>query len=170
VRIETKAASEMSSFEKARTECVVTSSLYAYQIGTKWAEVDWTVMVWEEDELVSNIHIIDRIASVGGIQLHLGGLGNIATKVEWRKRGYASAALKVAQEFLSDPLKVDFGLITCYPWLVEYYERTGWRIVADKLFMDQPDGKKTIKLPIMALPVTRNKWPKGEIDLCGLPW
>ncbi len=66
MRIETKAAREMSAFEKARTECVVTSSLYAYQIGTKWAEADWTVMVWEGEELVSNVHIVERIAQVGG--------------------------------------------------------------------------------------------------------
>jgi predicted acetyltransferase len=170
VRIETKAAREMSAFEKARTECVVTSSLYAYQIGTKWAEADWTVMVWEDEELVSNVHIIERTARVGGQPVRVGGLGNVATKVEWRKRGYASAALKVAQEFLVDPLKMDFGLMTCYPWLVEYYEKMGWQIVAESLLMDQPDGKKTINLPVMALRVNGKDWPGGEIDLCGLPW
>ena len=37
MRIEVKSASELSTFEKARQDCVVTSSLYAFLTGTKWA-------------------------------------------------------------------------------------------------------------------------------------
>jgi len=170
LRIETKAASQLSTFEWARTDCVVTSSLYAYQMGTKWASADWTVMVWEDDELVSNVHIIERNALVGGQPVRLGGIGNIATKVEWRGRGYSSLAMKVAQEFLAESLKVEFGLMTCFAWLVEYYEKMGWKIVADHLIMEQPDGKKMLNYPVLMLPVTRHDWPGGEIDLCGLPW
>jgi hypothetical protein len=43
MRIETKAASQMSQFEKARTDCVVTCSLYVYHTGMKWAEPDWAL-------------------------------------------------------------------------------------------------------------------------------
>ena len=170
MRIETKAASQLSTFERARTDCVVTSSLYAYQMGTKWANADWTVMVWEEDELVSNVHIIERNALVGGHPVRLGGIGNIATKVEWRGRGYSSSAMKVAQEFLINTLKVDFGLMTCFAWLVEYYEKMGWKIVADHLIMEQADGRKTLNYPVLVLPVIKKDLPDGEIDLCGLPW
>src|SRR5512141_3031961 len=130
MRIETKSALEMSTFEKARTDCVVTSSLYAYHTGMKWAGPDWAVMVWEDEELVSNVHIIDRVVQVGGQAVHVGGIGNISTKVEWRKRGYASAALKVATEFLADPLKVDFGLMTATDAVRPIYEKLGWRMVA----------------------------------------
>jgi predicted acetyltransferase len=127
-------------------------------------------MVWEDDELVSNVHIIERNALVGGQPVRLGGIGNIATKVEWRGRGYSSLAMKVAQEFLAESLKVEFGLMTCFAWLVEYYEKMGWKIVADHLIMEQPDGKKMLNYPVLMLPVTRHDWPGGEIDLCGLPW
>lgn len=57
-------------------------------------------MVWKDEEMVSNVHIVVRTAKVGKELVKLGGIGNIATKVEWCQRGYASAALKVAQEFL----------------------------------------------------------------------
>src|SRR3990172_3910336 len=100
MRIEVKPSSELSTFEKARQDCVVTSSLYAFLNGTKWASADWTVMVWEDDELVSNVHIVERTAMVGKQAIKLGGIGNVATKVEWRKRGYARSALKTAQNFL----------------------------------------------------------------------
>jgi predicted acetyltransferase len=170
VRIETKAANQMSEFEKARTDCVVTSSLYAYHTGIKWASADWTVMVWEDEELVSNVHIIERLAQVDRKTVRLGGIGNVATKVEWRKRGYASAALKVAQEFLADPLKVDFGLMICTEPMIPYYEKMGWKLVAQSLMMEQSDGKKALNYPVMVLPVSKENWPEGMIDLYGLPW
>src|SRR5512142_2565379 len=140
MRIETKAAAEMSQFEKARTDCVVTSSLYAYHTGMHWAEPAWAVMVWEDEELVSNVHIIERLIQVGGKPVRVGGIGNISTKVEWRKRGYASAALKVAQEFLADPLHVDFGLMTATEAVKPIYEKMGWKMVAPSLLMEQPEG------------------------------
>ena len=170
MRVEIKSADQWNAFEKARQDCVVTSSLYAYLTGTKWAQPDWAVMVWEDDELVSNVHIVERTAEVGGANLRLGGIGNIATKVEWRKRGCATTALKVAQDFLLDPLKVDFGLMVSIEELVPRYKKLGWTRVADYLAIDQPGGKKRLDYPVLILPVSKENWPKGEIDLCGLPW
>jgi predicted acetyltransferase len=170
MRIEIKSAEQWSAFEKARQDCVVTSSLYAYLTGTKWAPPDWAVMVWEDDEMVSNVHIVVRVAMVGKETVKLGGIGNIATKVEWRQRGYASAALKVAQDFLLEPLQVDFGLMISTEEMAPHYAKAGWSKVANSLTIDQPDGKAKLNYPVMVLPVGRQAWPEGEIDLCGRPW
>ena len=170
MRIETKSAKELSTFEKARQDCVVTSSLYAYLTGTKWATADWTVMVWEDEELVTNIHIIERTALVGKQPVRLGGIGNLATKVEWRKRGYATEALKVAVDFLHHPLKVDFGLMIATEKMIPSYEKRGWQVVAQSIQIEQPDGIKVFSIPVMILPVCKKEWPEGGIDLCGLPW
>jgi aminoglycoside 2'-N-acetyltransferase I len=170
MRIEVKSAEEWNTLEKARQDCVVTSSLYAFLTGTKWAQPDWAVMVWEDEEMVSNVHIIERTAKVGTKFIKLGGIGNIATKVEWRQRGYASAALKVAQDFLQDPLQVDFGLMIATEQMTFRYSKAGWREVAHLLQIDQPSGKTTLDYPVMVLPVCEQTWPKGSIDLCGLPW
>jgi predicted acetyltransferase len=170
VRIEVKSAEQWSTFERARQDCVVTSSLYAYLTGIKWALPDWAVMVWEDEDMVSNVHIIERTVNVGGQAVKLGGIGNIATKVEWRQRGYASTALKVAQDFLFDPLKVDFGLMIATEEMVSHYIKTGWEEVARSMMIDQPDGKTSLDYPVMVLPVCKSEWPQGAIDLCGLPW
>lgn len=170
MRMEIKSAEQWSAFEKARQDCVVTSSLYAYLTGTKWARPDWAVMVWEDDDMVSNIHIIVRTANVGKEQVKLGGIGNIATKVEWRQRGYAGAALKVAQDFLREPLQVDFGLMIATQEMISHYEKVGWSVVADSMIIDQPDGQTKLNYPTMVLPVCKQNWPIGPIDLCGLPW
>jgi predicted acetyltransferase len=171
MKIEIKSAQEWSTLEKARQDCVVTSALYAYLIGTHFSTPDWAVMVWEGEEMVSNVHIIERTATVGGRPVKLGGIGNIATKIEWRKRGYATEALKVAVDFLRDPLGVDFGLMTAIEKMVPRYERTGWSVVGRCLHFEQPGGEKgTFTYPVLILPVQQSKWPQGEIDLCGLPW
>jgi predicted acetyltransferase len=170
VRVEIKSAEQWNTFEKARQDCVVTSSLYAYLTGTKWAQPDWAVMVWEDEDMVSNVHIIDRTVTVGTNSVRLGGIGNIATKVEWRQRGYASAALKVAEDFLQDPLRVDFGLMIATEKMVSRYQRIGWMQVAQSLLIEQPEGKTTLNYPVMVLQVCKKEWPEGPIDLCGLPW
>jgi predicted acetyltransferase len=170
VRTEIKAASEMSQFEKARVECVVTSSLYAYHTGIKWADADWAVMVWEDEDLVTNVHIVERNVLVGGKQVRLGGIGNVATKTEWRKRGYAKEALKLATEYLFDPLKVDFGLMVATESIAPAYAKVGWEKVGNRLWVEQPGGRTELHFQVLVLPVEKKDWPIGEIDLCGLPW
>jgi aminoglycoside 2'-N-acetyltransferase I len=170
MHIEIKSADQWNTIEKARQDCVVTSSLYAYLSGIKWAKPDWAVMVWEDEDMVSNIHIIERTIKVGDESVRLGGVGNIATKVEWRKRGYASAALNVAKSFLLNPLHVDFGLMIATKEIIPRYEKVGWRVIADSLLVDQADGKTRLNYPVMVLSVLKQDWPKGPIDLCGLPW
>jgi predicted acetyltransferase len=170
MRIEVKSAGELTTFERARQDCVVTSSLYAFLTGTKWATADWTVMVWEDDDLVTNVHIVERTVKVGGQPVRLAGIGNVATKVEWRKRGYATQAGNVARDFLHNPLKVDFGLMIATENMIPGYEKRGWKVVAQSMWIEQPDGKQIFTIPVMVLPVCKQDWPGGDIDLCGLPW
>jgi predicted acetyltransferase len=170
MRIEVKSASDLSTFERARQDCVVTSSLYAFLTGTQWANADWTVMVWEDEDLVTNVHIVERTAMVRSQPVKLGGIGNVATKVEWRKRGYASSALKKAQDFLLDPLKVDFGMMIATEPMIPRYVKLGWKVVAKSMWIEQPDGRTRLNYPVMVLPVCQQVWPEGEIDLCGLPF
>jgi predicted acetyltransferase len=170
MRIEIKSAQEWTQFEKARQDCVVTSSLYAYLHGTTWASPDWAVMVWEDEDMVSNVHIIERTVLVDNHPVRVGGIGNIATKVEWRKRGYATSAFKVAMDYLRDPLKVDFGLMIATENMIMHYVKFGWKLVAQSILIDQPQGKRSFSIPVLILPVYGKEWPQGEINVCGLPW
>jgi predicted acetyltransferase len=127
-------------------------------------------MLWEDDDMVSNVHIIERTVLVGGQSVRVGGIGNVATKVEWRKRGYATRALQVAVDFLRDPLKVDFGLMIATEKMIPSYEKRGWKVVAQSIQIQQPDGRRAFSIPVMTLPVLKQDWPEGVIDICGLPW
>ncbi len=54
--------------------------------------------------------------------------------------------------------------------MIPRYERTGWKATANSMLIEQPDGKREFDIPILVLPICRETWPEGAIDLCGLPW
>jgi hypothetical protein len=54
--------------------------------------------------------------------------------------------------------------------MIPSYEKRGWQVVAQSMLIAQSDGKQAFNIPVMTLPVLKHDWPKGVIDLCGLPW
>ncbi|MCS7011883.1 MAG: GNAT family N-acetyltransferase [Anaerolineales bacterium] len=170
LRIDLKPTRELSKFEKARRDCVIQSSFYIYWNDFVYAEPDWTILVWEGEEAVSAIEIFERTIQVGGKPLRVGGVGNHATKTEWRKRGYATHALLAAQDFLRDTLRVEFGLGFCKDNLVPFYEKFGWQVVAERVLVEQPGRSRYLEDKIIAFSTRGLPWPPGEIDLRGLPW
>ena len=116
------------------------------------------------------MEIVERTASVGGQLVRLGGIGGMSTLIAWRKRDLAKAALKTAVKTLHDPTAVDFGLLACSKAMIPYYAKFGWKLIGRPMWIDQPKGRRQFTDPIMILPVCKNKWPDGEIDLCGRPW
>jgi aminoglycoside 2'-N-acetyltransferase I len=171
MKIEIKAASKITSQEGARLNKLLAEALPPEEDDIKWSEQsDWHVLVWDGEELVSNVEIIERTATVDGKPVSLGGIGGVATGVEWRRRGLASAALETAQTFICEKLAVDFGLLFCSEDMIPFYGRFGWQILERPVLVDQPGGKVAFTEAVMILPVGKNEWPEGVIDLCGLPF
>ncbi len=54
--------------------------------------------------------------------------------------------------------------------MIPGYEKRGWQVAARSMRIEQPDGRQAFSIPVMTLPVCKQEWPEGEIDLCGLPW
>ena len=140
--------------------------------GLQWSSDDWHVMVRVKGQVVSRVGIVVRTGTVNGQPVKLGGIGGVATRPEFRRRGYAEAALKTAAGFMRNGLKVEFGLLICCPKMMPYYGRLGWQPVEGPLMFDQPRGKITFddSTKIMVLPCNKHDWPPGLIDLCGPPW
>jgi hypothetical protein len=62
-------------------------------------------------------------------------------------------------------------LLLCRPELEPFYERLGWRTVPGPLAFEQPGQRLTWPLRVMVLPCAPGaEWPRGTIDLRGLPW
>lgn len=169
MQIELKTYSQLTKVERLSLERLYAEAFPPNEI--TWAHTDLHVLVLEAGEIVSNVEIFERRITVGGVPVHLGGIGGVATLKSWRRRGLAEAALQAAQAYLREPLAVEFGLLICGEPMVHYYAKFGWKLVANELWIQQPQGRVLYHdAPTMVLPVGRSDWPAGEIDLCGLPW
>ena len=136
-----------------------------------WAPVDWFVLVYAGDVLASKVEIVDRIGTVAGQPVHLGGIGGVGTLPALRRRGLSSIALRAAVDFMGAKLDVAFGLLICEPQTIPLYQVLGWQVINAPLSFDQPGREKVLFDEItMVLPCAGQAWPAGPVDLCGLPW
>jgi predicted acetyltransferase len=135
-----------------------------------WSQGEWQLTGRVDGKIVSIVGILIREVQCAGQPVLLGGIGGVGTLPEYRMRGLAGALLHAAADFMRDPLGVDFGLLFCAETMVPYYSKFGWQLVPGPAIFDQPKGKVTWPEPVMILPVLKQDWPPGTIDLCGLPW
>ncbi len=139
--------------------------------GYVWTpQCDWVVQVEVEGELASQVLIVGRVGTVGGLPVRLAGIGGVGTVPEWRGRGLAARALERAAAFMRDDMGADLGLLLCSEDMVPYYSRLGWQVAPGPVYFDQPSGKVAYGGVAMVLPCREQQVPAGTIDLCGLPW
>jgi GNAT superfamily N-acetyltransferase len=121
-------------------------------------------------ELVTLLGLLRREILVGGKPVGVVGVGGVATHPQWQKRGFASALLQAAGEFMREKMNASFGLLVCADERRPFYERVGWQLVAPELFFTQNAQQRSLKTCVMIMPLAEQLWCAGEIDLCGLPW
>jgi ribosomal protein S18 acetylase RimI-like enzyme len=138
--------------------------------GMEWSPVHWHVLAKLNDVWVSCVGIVERTGTVHGQPVKLGGIGGVATLPTYRRRGLAEAALRKAQAFMRDQLRVEFGLLICNQQMIPYYRKLGWQVVEGPLVFQQPQGPVIFEDVTMILPGIRQEWPPGVIDLGGPPW
>jgi aminoglycoside 2'-N-acetyltransferase I len=136
----------------------------------EWSAFDWHVLVRMEGDIVSHVGITARMVTVGGRSMNLGGVGGVATKAEWRNRRLAAAALEEAALFLCNIVGTQFILLVCTEELVPFYQNLGWVAVQGPLLFDQRGRQTSWSDATMVRSCRGIPWPKGTIDLCGLPW
>lgn len=142
----------------------------AEHLGLKWKPKDWHFIVEEGGRAVGHVGVLRHEVEVGGVTVAVGGVGGVVTVPEVRGRGYAQLAMRRAESFMRDELKASFGLLFCRDQLVPFYERQGWRTLADPVEFEQPSGRTLSPLVVMVLPLGDRAWPAGATDLKGLPW
>ena len=136
-----------------------------------WAAVEWSVMVWNDGQLVSHVGVVTRNVKLEGRAVHIGGIGGVMTHPDARGRGYASAGMKRATTLLAGELDAAFGLLVCPPAVEGFYARLGWRRFGGKLLVEQHGATVEYIASVPMLLALREHGPEiGEINLLGLPW
>lgn len=139
---------------------------------TEWSRGEWQAVVWEGETWVSTLVLHKKAITVDGEPVTVGGIGGVMTLPEWQGRGYASAAMKTAANFIRDEMKAPFGLLICNAHRVHLYESLGWKVIAAPTTFSQSAGKRQFSniIFVMTYTCTEQPWPEGPVDLCGAPW
>ncbi len=138
----------------------------------RWADPDWRLVVWEGDQWVSVLQMVERTIQVGGQPVQVGGVAGVMTPPDQRGHGYATASMQRAVQFLGDERGVPFSLLICLPKLNPFYAALDWEPVKAPAYYDRA-GQKQAFVYYTSMMVYRHNgdpWPTGEIDLCGPPW
>jgi aminoglycoside 2'-N-acetyltransferase I len=138
----------------------------------KWANADLRVLIETDDgALACHTGIFFRTATWNGQNVHIGGIGGVATRADCRRRGYASIALEAAVRTMRDHDAAQFALLFCDPHISEFYRSRGWHPFTGAVYAEQPEGRIRFELMApMVLDLKRRAPTLGTLDLCGLPW
>src|ERR1700760_3851606 len=137
-----------------------------------WADPDLRVLI--EDplaDLVCHAGIFFRTVTWNGQKVHVGGIGQVATHPDHRRRGYASIALSAGVRTMRDHDAAQFAVLFCEPPNFEFYQSRGWLPFTGTVQAEQPGGKIRFEaMAPMVLDLKRRAPTLGTLDLCGLPW
>lgn len=135
-----------------------------------WRPKDVHIVMEVDGRPASHVGLLEHVVSVAGQPVRVGGVGGVATVGEMQGRGYAWKLMQFAERHMCEEMQVEFGLLFCLDRLKPLYERLGWQLLSEPVEFEQPSGKMISPLNVMVLPCKGRTWPKGEVDLNGLPW
>jgi predicted GNAT family N-acyltransferase len=136
-----------------------------------WASPQWSVLVWDEDELVAKVGLLVRELISNGEIKSIGGVGGVMTHPARQGQGLASQAMREASRLFDEELKVAYALLFCRPHLVEFYKNLSWKPFEGQVFVEQPQGKIEFSVNgAMVLDIKESAPLNGLLDLNGLPW
>lgn len=140
-------------------------------IAFTWASPQWSVLLWDQDELVAKVGLLVREIISNGETKTIGGIGGVMTHPAKQGQGFASQAMREASRLFDEELNVSFALLFCLPHLVEFYKRLIWKPFQGTVFVEQPQGRIEFSANgAMVFDVKEQAPLKGSIDLNGLPW
>ena len=163
---------QKESLKQLRT-AVYPAAMLATLIGTQftWASPQWSVLVWDENELVSRVGLVLREIVSNGETKSIGGIGGVMTHPERQSKGYASEAMREAVKIFLEEWKVAYALLFCGSRVIEFYKRLQWTPFEGQIFVEQPKGRIEFTVnTAMVLDIKEVAPLNGTLDLNGLPW
>ena len=136
-----------------------------------WASPQWSVLLWEKDQLVSRVGLLVREILSNGAPKVIGGIGGVATHPDKQGQGFASQGMREAAKRFDAELNVSYALLFCQPDLVKFYNQLMWKPFEGVVLVEQPEGRIEFSANgAMVLDVKEQAPLDGVLDLNGLPW
>ncbi len=137
----------------------------------EWARPDLRVLIEAPSGGVGcHAGIYFRTVIWDGRKYQIGGIGEVVTREDCRRMGYASIALNAAVQTLRDHEAVRFALLFCEPHNVAFYQSRGWHAFSGEILAEQRGQKARFEVMAPFVFDFTRAPRQGAIDLCGLPW
>lgn len=163
--------SQLDRFTKGKLKNYIESEFGHIPIvrETKWAKPDWTILLYQDNEILSFYNIVERNIRIDDNPIKIAGISNVITPKAYRGNGYASKILRETKHVIFEDLNCEIGVLLCADNLIPFYERLHWHKVDCPLFFEQPEGKRLWTANVMLLS-EKHIWSPKKIDLNGLPF
>jgi GNAT superfamily N-acetyltransferase len=137
----------------------------------EWEAARWFVVCWDENgDALTLVGLHLRECQVNQEVVLVGVIGGVKTHPTARRRGLASEAIAIAVKFFAEQ-RANFGVLTCEPDFVAFYERLGWKLFPGAVFVTQRGERHRFTFDLtMILPIRGAAPETGVIDLLGPPW
>ena len=108
--------------------------------------------------LVSCLTVVPALLQVGGVPVSVGGIAGVATRPEYRRRGYAAALLEATLPALWDELGYPLSLL--HPVSAPFYRRFGWETASRTLHWTAvPSSLPRHPEAVCVRPAAPSDWP-----------
>jgi predicted N-acetyltransferase YhbS len=146
--------------------------------GRSWAWARKEARLWLSDRTgrpVAHLAVERRLVDVGGTEVLVAGIGEVAVAPELHGNGVGAALMREFRPRLRTEFAADFGFVQCGEQVIAFYRNAGWTPVPNAVRHLDPDDERTVRegvWPALVMPGRRAlaEWPNGLVDLRGLPW
>lgn len=144
------------------------SHTHSYHL--QWQPKTLHVFVVKNGETVSHTGLVLQTVTVDDRLVSVAGIGGVLTRPDCRGRGFGQMSIKKAEEYARQHKIADFGLLFCTEAMRAWYERLGWSLIPEQVWIDQPEGIIRCPLLTMEKSLGQKAWPGGAVRLGCFPW
>jgi GNAT superfamily N-acetyltransferase len=133
---------------------------------------DWHLFAEIDGRPVAHVGLLAHQVLAGDLPVAVAGVGGVLTAPDFRNQGLARRLLREASPLMTRTLGAEFGFLFCFPRLVPFYERLGWRQLEPPVLIEQPGGGEVEASPFgaMTLRLGARDWPPGAVRTRSLLW
>jgi hypothetical protein len=138
--------------------------------GLAWEPKTLHVLVVASGITVAHAGLLERTVTVKDKLVRVAGIGGVLTRLDCRKKGFGQMAVQAAEELVLQQMDARFGLLFCKDAVRPWYERLGWSLLEEIVWIDQPARTIRSPLPVMVKCFGQEGWPGGAVRLGCFPW
>jgi GNAT superfamily N-acetyltransferase len=169
-RMEVRVVEEYSAEDRLRLAGDQNDPSQTASYGLEWAPKTLHVLLVKSGITVAHAGLLERVVTVGDQLVKVAGIGGVLTRPDCRGKGFGQMAVQAAEELVLRQTDARFGLLFCRDVVRPWYERLGWLLLEEAVWIDQPAGTIRSPLPVMVKSFSQQGWPGGAVRLGGGPW